>query len=168
MLGVPFGMISIVWGLVTSKAGGKRLAIVGLGGICFTLMLYGSLFYFGFVQRGGIYDDLRRRLAQTTLNSLVPNVEFYKMLHGQYPASLKELGESLPKNTNVFVFDPSRSVLTSNYFFYERVGNDHYYLRSVGPDDQPFTADDIVPELTPSEAGKTGLLLERKAEVPIP
>jgi hypothetical protein len=33
MLGVLFGVIAIIWGLVTKKLGGKKLAIVGACGI---------------------------------------------------------------------------------------------------------------------------------------
>ena len=170
LIGVLFGIISIIWGFATSKTGGKRIAFMGLAGICLTIVLYGALFYFGFVQRGGVYDDLRKKFAQSTLNSLIPTIEYYKIQHGQYPESLKELQQSLPKDSFTFVFDPSSPNIASGpkYFFYERVGKDHYYLRSVGPDGQPFTADDIVPALTPAEASKTGLLLERKADAPTP
>ncbi|MGO9446630.1 MAG: hypothetical protein ACLPXB_17930, partial [Thiobacillaceae bacterium] len=96
LVGVLFGIIAIVWGLVTKKLGGKRLAAIGAGGIGFTIVIYGALFYFGFAQRGGVYDDLRTKLAQTTINSLVQSIEFYKLQHGRYPESLKALQDSLP------------------------------------------------------------------------
>jgi len=57
LIGVLFGFAAIAWGLATKKLGGKRLAAIGGAGIAFTLVLYGALFYFGFAQRGGIYDD---------------------------------------------------------------------------------------------------------------
>jgi heme/copper-type cytochrome/quinol oxidase subunit 1 len=82
MIGVIFGIIAIIWGLVTKKLGGKRLAAIGAAGISFTIILYGALFYFGFMQRGGVYDDLRTKLAQTTINSLVQSIEFNKVQHG--------------------------------------------------------------------------------------
>src|SRR5215469_1981759 len=59
LIGVVFGLIAIGRGIFTGRKGGKLLALIGAGGICFTIILYGSLFYFGFVQRGGIYDVLR-------------------------------------------------------------------------------------------------------------
>ncbi len=83
------------------------MAAIGAGGIAFTVLLYGSLFYFGFKQRGGVYDDLRAQVTQNTLNSLVPSVEFYKVQYGTYPASLNELQKSLPKGGFITVFDPS-------------------------------------------------------------
>lgn len=164
LIGVLFGIIAIVWGLVTQKLGGKRLAAIGAAGISFTIILYGALFYFGFMQRGGVYDDLRTKLAQTTLNSLVQSIEFYKVQHGAYPESLKVLQESLPKESLVAVFDPTDVKVEGQprYFYYERVGQDHYLLRGVGPDGLPFTADDILPQLPSTPGSKAGLLLERQ------
>src|SRR3546814_19733635 len=80
---------------------------MGGGGIGFTRVLYGALFYFGFAQRGGVYDDLRAKLAQSTINSLVPSIELYKTQNGQYPESLKVLPGSLPTDGFVHVFHPS-------------------------------------------------------------
>ena len=162
LLGVIFGVIAIVWGLVTNKLGGKRLAAIGAGGIFFTVILYGALFYFGFMQRGGVYDDLRAKLAQTTINSLVQSIEFYKVQHGKYPESLKILQESLPRDNFATVFDPTDVKLSEpRYFYYELVDEDHYFLRGLGSDGQPFTADDIVPQVSSAPGSKIGLLLQR-------
>ncbi len=167
LVGVPFGIAAIVWGISTKKSGGKKLALIGSLGILVTGALYGGLFYFGFVKRGGIYDDLRAQLAQSTLNSVVQAVEFYRVQHGSYPESLKVLQESLPKDSTVFVFDPSdvRFGGTPRYFYYERVGADHYYLRGVGRDGVPFTADDILPQVQLTPGSKVGLLVERMPQL---
>ncbi|GMW07611.1 MAG: type II secretion system protein G [Gammaproteobacteria bacterium] len=166
LIGVLFGIAAIVWGLVTKKLGGKRLAAIGAGGIAFTLVLYGALFYFGFAQRGGVYDELRVQLAQGTINSLVPSIEFYKTQNGKYPESLKVLQDSLPKEGFVSVFDPSALDLGAQprYFFYQRVGEDHYYLRGLGADGKPFTPDDIVPQFPAVPGSKSGLLVERRSD----
>lgn len=165
LIGVLFGIVAIVWGLATGKRGGKRLALIGAAGIVFTIALYGSFFYFSFVQRGGEFDELRLRLAQSTINDLVPAIELYKIQNGRYPDSLKELQQSLPKETVVSVFDPTHIGFSGRptYFFYERVGEDHYYLRGLGPDGIPFTAGDIVPQLPSGSQNKTGLLTQRQA-----
>jgi len=167
LLGIPFGIAALIWGLRTKKIGGKKLAMLGGAGILVTLALYGSLFYFGFAKRGGIYDELRTRLAQNNLNTLVQAVEFYKVQHGSYPESLKALRESLPKDSLVFVDDPTDIKFSGKprYFYYERVGTDHYYLRGVGPDGLPFTSDDILPQVQLTPGSKLGLLIER-AEQP--
>jgi Type II secretion system (T2SS), protein G len=165
LLGVPFGIAAIVWGLVTSKKGGKTLALVGTGGIALTFVLYGGLFYFGMVQRGGIYDDLRRKMAQHQLNQLVQSVEFYRVTHGGYPASLEQLQGAVGKDTTIFIYDPTEPTFGPGprYFYYERVGTDKYYLRSVGPDGQPFTADDIIPQVADALTAKLGLLIDPPA-----
>jgi hypothetical protein len=161
LLGVPLGIAVIIWGLVTKKIGAKKLALIGLGGILSSVLLYGGLFYFGFVQRGGIYDSLRVRLAQSMLTSLVPAIEYYKIQHGGYPLDLDTLRKSLPKDSFISVSDPT-DVRQPKNFYYERVGNDHYYLRSVGPDGEPFTADDILPEIDQATSKNLGLLLDRQ------
>src|ERR1700720_1002039 len=149
LLGVPFGIVAIVWGIASRKTGRLIVALCGAGGIAFTVVLYAGLFYFGFVQDGGIYDRLRGQLAQQQLYTLVQAVEFYRLQYGSYPDSLKQLQATLPKQSLVMVFDPADFRLGSGprYFYYERVGTDHYYLRSAGADGQPFTADDIVPDI---------------------
>jgi hypothetical protein len=160
-IGMPFGIAAIIWGLISKKVGGKTLALTGAGGIVFSCLIYGGLFYFGFVQRGGFYDVLRAQLARTTLNSCVPAIEFYKVQHGNYPESLEELRASLTKESFALVYDPMVVKLNEprSYFFYQRVGTDHYYSRSVGPDGVPFTTDDIVPQIDNAN-GRLGLLLE--------
>lgn len=162
-LGLVFGASAITWGLVTRKKGGGRVACIGAAGIGFTVVVYAALFYFGFMQRGGVYDDLRQRMAQSTIDSVVPVVEMYKLQTGHYPESMAALKESLPKDSTVMLFDPSTMHLgqVPAYFFYERVDEDHYYLRGVGADGVPFTDDDIVPRVAVTAGSRIGLLVKR-------
>ena len=160
MIGVLFGIIAITWGLVTKKLGGKKLAIIGACGITLTIILYASLFYFGFMKRGGVYDDLRAKLAESTLVQVVQAIEFYKTQNGNYPESLQILKESLPENSMVFVNDPTDIKVGGEprYYYYELVDEGHYYLLGVGADGQPFTQDDILPKMQIGPNSKVGLL----------
>jgi type II secretory pathway pseudopilin PulG len=161
LIGVPFGGVAIIWGIFTRKIGRLKLVLLGAGGIVFTIAIYGGLFFFGFVHRGGVYDRLRAQLAQQQLYTLVQAVEFYRLQYGAYPDTLQQLQATLPKNAFVMVTDPSDFSFTHpRYFYYQRAGADHYYLRGVGADGQPFTPDDIVPEITIAPDSKVGLLLE--------
>jgi hypothetical protein len=162
-IGVVFGVSAITWGLVTKKKGGRRVACIGFAGIGCTVFLYAALFYFGFMQRGGVYDDLRLKMAQSTINSVVPVIEMYRLQTGHYPESMAALKESLPKDSTVMLFDPSTMHMgqVPGYFFYQRVGEDHYYLRGVGPDGLPLTADDIVPQIPVATGSKIGLLVKQ-------
>lgn len=162
LLGLPFGLAAIVWGLAArKKRGGKIAALIAAAGVACSVAVYGALFYFGFQQRGGVYDKLRVELAQQQLGQLVQSIEFHKLQHGQYPESLAALQQAQPK-TPLFVIDPTDTRLTDTprLFHYERVGAEHYYLRSAGMDGVPFTADDIVPN-TDTAGGKIGLLKEK-------
>ena len=162
LIGVLFGVVAIIWGLVTKKSGGKKLALIGGGGIVFTIVLYSALFYFGFAQRGGVYDDLRKKLSETTITSLVQAIEFYKTQNGKYPESLEVLQKSLPENSMVFVFDPTDVKMGGQprYYHYELIDGEHYYLLGVGPDGQPFTADDVLPKIEVGPKSKVGLVIK--------
>lgn len=160
LIGVPLGLAAIIWGLISNRRGAKIVALLGLGGILCTVAIYGSLFYFGFHQRGGIYDDLRGQMATSEMNQLVPYIELYKQQNGHYPAKLEDIQPLIPPNTAVMITDPTDLKMSADgprSFFYEPSGDDHYLLRGVGVDGQAFTADDILPVAMP----RTGLLLER-------
>jgi len=151
LIGVAFGIVSITWGLVTKKLGGKKLVVIGGSGILFTLVLYGALYYFAFVQEGGVYGDLRKQLAQTTIESLIQSIEYYKVQNGKYPKDLNVLSESLPKNSLTSIYDPTKAgigIAETPLFYYENLG-DSYYLLGVGDDNTPFTEDDLLPQVTP-------------------
>ena len=154
LIGVLFGLVAVAWGLVKWKSGGSKLALIGAGGIAFSFILFGGLFYFGFVQRGGIYDNLRTKLAQSDLNSLVPLIETYRLTHGSYPESLEALKVSLPKDSlgAATLYDP-RISKQKQFFYYAKVGSDHYYLRGVAPDGKPFSPGSLAPEVAKGGVG---------------
>jgi hypothetical protein len=167
LLGVVFGLVAIVWGLAARRRGGVKLAIVGAAGIAFTVIIYGALFYFGFVQRGGVYDELRAKMAQNNLNALVQSVEFYKLGHGEYPDSLETMKDSMPKGSleTIYVFDPRTMPFgkAGSYFYYRKVDADHYYLRGVAADGKPFSPGALLPQVA-APNGKLGLLTEPPAD----
>jgi hypothetical protein len=166
LLGVPLGIAAIIWAAASKRRGRGLLALLGAGGIALTCVLYGGLFYFAFVQHDGLYDELRGRLAQTTLNSLVQSIEFYKVQNGRYPASLEQLKQSLPKDSLVMIYDPSSARIGrgARPFYYKLVDEGHYYLRGLGRDGVPFTADDILPQIKSNSGGAIGLLTEKPPE----
>ena len=168
LLGVFFGVIAILWGLITRKAKRLRLILLGVGGILFTVLIYGSLFYFGFVQRGGIYDQLRGDLAKQNLTELVRVIEMYKLQHGSYPRSLRSINQSRSRSTepSVMITDVSSMRLgnTPREYYYELIDRDHYYLLGLGEDGRPFTADDLLPKLKTTAHSKVGLVIKRSGQ----
>lgn len=144
LIGVIFGLIAIVWGFAVKNT---ALKVVGSLGIAFTIVLYSSLGYFGFVQEDGIYDELRQEMAKSQLKSAIQSIEFYKVQNGSYPESLKALQESIPENSFVFLFDPTQIDATEGaYYFYELLGDSKYHIRALGRDGAFNTEDDVLPD----------------------
>lgn len=167
LIGLLFGLAALILSILEwRKHGAKIVALIASLGMLFTVTLYGALFYFGFVQRGGVYDDLRQQLTVNNLSTLVSEIEFYRLQHGTYPESLEQLQESQP-NKPIFIVDTSSTPLSAEQFrlfYYERSGDAHYYLRSVGNDGKAFTADDILPNIEQTENSKIGLLLQKEVQ----
>ena len=92
LIGLLFGIAALVLSILGwRKRGAKIVALIASLGMLCTVALYGALFYFGFVQRGGVYDELRQQLTVNTLSTLVSEIEFYRLQHGAYPESLEQL-----------------------------------------------------------------------------
>jgi hypothetical protein len=166
LLGVPFGIAAVLWGLLRLDRGGGKVAAVGAGGVLFSLLLYGGLFYFGFVKRGGLYDHLREQLASTMLTNLVSEIEFYRVEHGHYPDSLEDLSGGAD-DPAASIYDPTvASVKGKQRLFYYKLSEDGsgYYLRGVGPDGVPFTADDLLPQVAHMPGSGIGLRLGRPGD----
>jgi hypothetical protein len=157
LCGVPFGIVAILWGLLSKKRGGKVLAIIGALGVGFTVAIYSSLFYFGFIQRGGVYDSLRIQIAEQNLSTLVQVIEFYKLQNDVYPPTLDELVKSKYQGQPVMIYDSTTLVGNSQLreFYYELTEDGSgYYLLGVGGDGIPYTSDDLLPKI---QAKNTGL-----------
>lgn len=159
LIGVPFGLFAIVAGIVTWKRGGWKLMLLGAGGIGFTVTLYSALFYFGFVQRGGVYDTLRGQLARQQLGSLVKTIEFHKLQHGTYPLTLNDLDLTDEGAIAIVdVTDMHADTMTSprQYYYRYDTPTQTYVLFSVGADGVPYTADDILPDIRPIDMTRIG------------
>ncbi len=159
LLGVAFGLAAIIWGLLSSRPGGRTVATMGAAGIAFTVALYGALFYLGFAQRGGLYDDLRAKLAQSNLDASVREIEFYRLSNGNYPDSLEDVKTSAGHSVAAAeLLDPRvmHGQMMPRLFYYKKIDADHYYLRAVGDDGRPFSPGSLGPEISPS--AKLGLV----------
>jgi hypothetical protein len=143
LIGVLFGIIAIIWGFIAKNS---KLKYVGAAGILFTVVLYGSLGYFGFVQEDGVYDELRATMAKTQLTSAVQAIEFYKIQNREYPDSLETLQESLPENSMVFLHDSAQvNMDEAKLYYYKLINENSYHIRSYGRDGLLNTEDDILP-----------------------
>jgi len=154
--GVIAGLILIFKGIFQFRD--RWLVVIGGADILFTVV-----FWFAITRwemNSGAFTDLWTKMSQDQLNSLFRDIEFYKFQHGVYPDSLPQVAGL---HGNVWINDPfqnHRGEKRALNYFYEKVGN-KYWLFSVGPDHQPFTKDDIFPQLEPADTAKFGLLLRR-------
>lgn len=157
LIGVFAGLIVILFGAI-GKYKNKILIIIGACGILFSIILYSSLFYFGFKHRGGTFDDLTVQMADHQLTDIVKEIEYYKIQYDVYPDSLNRLDT---KNSFVFINDPILQKIdmkNKNPLYYYQVSDSGYYLFSVGFDGKPFTNDDILPKISCNEASRIGIL----------
>lgn len=137
LIGVPLGIAAIIVGAI-KKAKGP--IFLGIGGILFSVILYGGLFYFGFVAKTGVYADLRQKLAVQILNTTKGQILIYKSNHsGQLPQSLNDLGRPSAQNP-VYSTDPWNHPL-----IYMPHTDGTFDLKSSGPDGIPNNSDDLVP-----------------------
>jgi hypothetical protein len=135
LIGVLFGIIAVIIGIVKNT---KGQIILGILGILVTFVLYGGLYYFGFVANTGVFSDLRVKLASQIITTDAGQISLYRNEHGKLPTSFADLGT--PSQANMFyTTDPWGTNLS-----YAPNSNGGFELRSAGPDKLMNTNDDIV------------------------
>ena len=143
LIGVLFGIITIIWGFIVKNT---KLKLLGFAGIMSTIILYGVLGYMGFVQEDGVYDELRVSMAKAQLTGAVQAIELYRVQNGEYPDSLQTLQKSLPENSVVFLYDTTQvSLDETKYYYYKVINENAYHIRSYGRDGIINTQDDVLP-----------------------
>ncbi|MGH7738534.1 MAG: hypothetical protein ACREL1_00160 [bacterium] len=168
-LGFLFSLVSIVLGAVKFRAGGGNLILLGVLGFMANVGVYFLVLHFmirGFAGTPSVNNEL----AQNNLRQTVLTLEFYKQVHGGYPADLKDL--VLEKDQagigNVFLYDDSFGFSGGKLQFHQyRLSSDKksYQLYDLGPDKTAGTADDIYPDLTSEEIAHSGY---RPPSTPVP
>ena len=84
LVGAFVGLGLLLYGLLKYKD--KWLSIIGAAGILWTIIVYSTLFYAG--THASIFKKGFEDISQMQLNSLIKNIEYHKLTHGQYPDSL--------------------------------------------------------------------------------
>jgi hypothetical protein len=134
LFGVLFGIVAIVIGAVKKTRGQIYL---GIAGILFSVLLYGGIFYFGFIATTGPFAALKVREVPQLIKTDAGQIALYKSQHGKLPEILSDLGKPSEKNL-FFTADP-----WGTKFKYTKLGDDHFELTSAGPDGKFGTSDDI-------------------------
>lgn len=145
-IGLILGIIGLILGIIALNnikekyLRGRKIAIAGIIlsiiGVLSTIIIYGSLFYFGFIAKTGPFAELRSKATEQILIQNAGYLELYKKKHGKYPVSLQELTkEEYP----VFPLDHFMKPLVYKISTDGQI----YKLKSIGPDGIDNTADDI-------------------------
>lgn len=156
ILGGYAGLAILLFGIFKYKD--KWFSIIGLAGIVWTVIFIETIPYaskhVSFIRSGYV------ALSQIELNTLVKNIEFYKLQHGVYPDSLKQL---LRDDTPASIVDPIRVNQDNQHeeFNYQKFGN-KYVLYSYGEDGIPQTKDDLYPQVSTTDSTKIGLITQRQ------
>lgn len=152
VIGFIAGIVFLIVGIAYYKD--KWFSLMGVFGILWTVALYSVLFYFSF--RSPLRQKAYENMAQSNLNVLVKEIEFYWTQHGAYPDSLKQLTAN---KRFFFIHDaaPGKSFEGPMLFNYEKRG-EKYVLFSSGFDGIPHTKDDLFPQVTISDSSKIGLI----------
>jgi Type II secretion system (T2SS), protein G len=155
LIGAFVGFGLLLYGLLKYKD--KWLSMIGAFGIVFTIIVYGSFFYAG--KNAPIFRHGFAEISQTELNSLVKNIEFYKLEHGQYPDSLVQLlmDDKLAYINDAIQLNQGQK---NTYYNYKRIG-EKYLLFSSGEDGIPNTKDDLFPQIIIKDSSKIGLIISR-------
>ena len=152
LTGAFVGLGLLLYGLLKYKD--KWLSIIGAAGILWTIIIYSGLFYAA--KNASIFTSGFEKISQMQLNSLLKNIEFYKLMHGHYPDSLAQLrvdDELAPINDAA----QGMNMKGDSYYNYEKIG-DKYSLFSSGQDGIPNTKDDLFPQIAITDSSKIGLI----------
>lgn len=153
MIGAFIGLVFIILGITRFKD--KWFTLIGVFGILFTIILYSTLFYTD--KKTSVFNSGFKDLSQMGLNDLVKEVEYYKLLNGNYPDSLQQLTNV--NDLNVSISDPIQSIKGQENVLYRYFKvEDKYRLFSSGEDGIPNTKDDFFPQVSEKAINKIGLI----------
>lgn len=155
IIGIPFGVSAILWGISDWKIGGKKAVMLACVGLLLTLSV-GLYFYFsfGWFENSSYFVETKVRYSQFGLAHLMRYIEYYKLGHGHYPTSLTEVKEQdnsyMTDKTFSDPFSYSGIFWTGSkgeqpFYYAVSADGNSYELFSVGPDKIPHTQDDIYP-----------------------
>ena len=133
----------------------RKLTLIGVSALLFTVLFYSSLIYYGEYSYAGRKN--LSTLSQPVMDQVVKSIEFYKKQYGSYPDSLTQL---MSTNKFLMLTDPALaggSEINKRRFNYRKMG-EKYTLFSAGVDRVPYTSDDIFPSPIYFDSTITGLI----------
>lgn len=143
VIGAFVGLVIVLTGIFKYK--NIWFTLIGGAGILCSILVFS-----GVLTPNKEKEDTTKMIPITKerLNTVIKDIEYYKMEYGIYPDSLAQL--------NSFqIYDPAQSFTEKIRTFIYRVDGEKYLLFSSGYDGIENTSDDIYPEISPTS--KVGL-----------
>lgn len=154
IIGAFVGIVIILIGVFKYKS--KWFTIIGILCVLFSVFLYWDLVY-----KMNNKEELNKGFTPISinqLNSLVQQIEFYKISNGEYPENLQQIpSDGILGYTDVIQSVNKRKNID---YEYQKIG-EKYKLYSRGVDGIAKTKDDIFPTIK-IDTTKVGLIIERK------
>lgn len=152
--GILAGIILAIRGYFYTKD--KFLVLIGFIAIVVSLISYLCLYNYL------IHDkDIQRvfaRESKTNINKLAMEIEFYKDQKGQFPGDLEKL---LLFNRYANTLDVLQAYRSGKHpLYYYKNMEDKYLVFSAGLDGEPYTADDIYPDIVDNDKGNFSYILK--------
>jgi Type II secretion system (T2SS), protein G len=157
ILGIFIGVLLIFLGVLHYRD--KIVVIAGALGVIISISIF-SYLNISLTNSTLKSPEFKKALAwsaQTQLDNLIKEIEFYKLQKGAYPGSLQQLNS---KGTLNSIYDPiqfENQGRKNTVYNYHKLG-DKYLLFSSGIDGIPNTKDDIYPNLNNLDASKLGFI----------
>jgi hypothetical protein len=152
LVGAFVGIGLLLYGIIKYKD--KWLIAIGIFGILFTVFVYSSLFFA--VTHVSLFKKGFADISKIQIRQVVMGIEFYKLQHGHYPDSLKQLQE-VDKLVPINDAATGMQLIKHGNYNYKRIG-DKYTLFSSGIDGIAGTKDDFYPEMEIRGSSKIGLI----------
>src|SRR5450432_271637 len=151
VIGVIAGFVFIFLGI--KKFRDKRMVTIGITAIISSSVIY-SVIIFSAKKMIKMNHQVFVMMSQSQLNSLIKNIEFYKIQNGAYPDDLHQL---LNDDKQAPINDALQMSRKNSLYRYKISGN-KYTLFSAGQDGIPRTNDDLFPQIIPYDTSKVGFI----------
>ncbi len=153
ILGFIVGLVIIFKGIDLKS---NLLKIIGLAGVLISIFSNSFRFY----NKVEPVEIRNKQYIQIQLMSLVKEIEYYKLVNGNYPDSLSQLNSD-DNYVQIIDFSQFSNSSKEQPFNYQNLDS-MYILFSSGNDGKPNTEDDVFPKIQTKDA--QGLKFKRQHE----
>jgi hypothetical protein len=159
---IPFWGLIAALGLLINILVIKKLKKLSILFLVLSIASTTSMFFYGRYMMKKLdkpgFQEQMVPFCQMRINELVPKIEYYKMIKGEYPVVLSDLKQIDSTLTTKDFSYRIKGGYNPEYLdlYYLKLDSNSYQLFAIGKDSLPNTDDDIIPEITQDEINKLG------------